>query len=80
MNIIFSNFIPNKLVTFNDKGPPWMTTNLRDKINWKKVFIRVIYKKTKQIMIIFSYKMQYKKYQYQYPEGRIPQSASPDTK
>ena len=32
---IFSNFIPNKLVTFNDKDPPWMTPNLRDKINWK---------------------------------------------
>ena len=24
-------FIPNKLVTFNDKDPPWMTSNLRDK-------------------------------------------------
>ena len=32
---IFSNFIPNKLVTFNDKDPPWMTPNLRNKINWK---------------------------------------------
>ena len=32
---IFSNFIPNKLVTFNDKDPPWMTSDLRDKINWK---------------------------------------------
>ena len=32
---IFSNIIPNKLVTFTDKDPPWMTANLRDKINWK---------------------------------------------
>ena len=32
---VFSSFIPNKLVTFNDKDPPWMTPNLRDKINWK---------------------------------------------
>ena len=32
---IFSNFILNKLVTFNEKDPPWMTTNLRNKINWK---------------------------------------------
>ena len=31
----FSNFIPNKLVTFNDKDPQWMTSNVRDKINWK---------------------------------------------
>ena len=29
---IFSNFIPNKLVTFNDKDPPWMTPNLRNKL------------------------------------------------
>ena len=32
---IFSNFIPNKQFTFNDKGPLWMTSNLRDRINWK---------------------------------------------
>ena len=31
---VFSNFIPNELVTFNDKDPPQMTPNLRDKINW----------------------------------------------
>ena len=24
---IFSNFIPNKLVTFDDKDPPWMKKN-----------------------------------------------------
>ena len=30
-----SSFIPNKLVTLNDKDLPWMTSNLRDKINWK---------------------------------------------
>ena len=28
----FSNFIPNKLVNFNDKDPPWMTPNLRNKM------------------------------------------------
>ena len=32
---IFSNFIPNKLVTFNDKDPPWVTPYLGNKINWK---------------------------------------------
>ena len=32
---VFSNFIPNKLVTFNDKDPSWMTSDLRVKINWK---------------------------------------------
>ena len=29
---IFSNFIPNKLVTFDDKDPPWMTEKLKEKI------------------------------------------------
>ena len=26
---VFSNFIPNKLVTFNDKDPPWMSEYLK---------------------------------------------------
>ena len=33
--MFLSNFIPNKLVTFNDKDPPWMTPNSREKINRK---------------------------------------------
>ena len=28
---MFSNFIQNKLVTFDDKDPPWMTEKLRKK-------------------------------------------------
>ena len=32
---IFSNFISNKLVTFHDKDPPWMTEKLKEKIKWK---------------------------------------------
>ena len=32
---IFSNFIPNKLVTFNDKDPPWMTEKSKEQIKWK---------------------------------------------
>ena len=28
---IFSNFIPNKLVTFDDKDPPWITEKLKEK-------------------------------------------------
>ena len=32
---IFSNFIPNKLVTFNDKNSPWVTEKLKEKIKWK---------------------------------------------
>ena len=32
---IFSNFIPNKYVTFNDKDPPWMKHYLKHKIHCK---------------------------------------------
>ena len=37
---IFSNFIPNKLVTFDDKYPPWMTERLKEKTKWKHKFYR----------------------------------------
>ena len=37
---IFSNFIPNKLVTFDDKDPPWMTEKVKEKIKWKHKFYR----------------------------------------
>ena len=33
---IFSKFIPNKLVTFDDKDPPWMTEKLKEKIKSKQ--------------------------------------------
>ena len=32
---VFSNYVPNKIVTFNDKDPPWMTQNLKSQINWR---------------------------------------------
>ena len=32
---IFSNFITNKLVTFDEKDSPWMTEKLKEKIKWK---------------------------------------------
>ena len=35
MFTVFSNFIPNKLDTFDDKDPPWMTEKLSDKTQWK---------------------------------------------
>ena len=61
--MFFSNFIPDKLVTFNDKDLSWMTPNLRDKVNWKNGIYKNHTKMAKQIVIIFSYKMQYQKYQ-----------------
>ena len=32
---IFSNFVPNKLVTFNDCDPLWMNDFVKNKIKWK---------------------------------------------
>ena len=31
----FLNFIPDKIVTFNNKDPTWITSNLKHKLNWK---------------------------------------------
>ena len=30
---VFSNYVPNKIVTFNNKNPPWMTQYLKSQIN-----------------------------------------------
>ena len=32
---VFSNYVPNKIVTFNDKDPPWMKQYLKSQINWR---------------------------------------------
>ena len=32
---IFSNFTPNKLVTFDDRDPSWMNDFVKSKIKWK---------------------------------------------
>ena len=32
---IFSDFVPNKLVTFDDSNPPWMNDFIKNKIKWK---------------------------------------------
>ena len=35
MIILFSNFTTNKLVTFDDRDPPWMNDFIKSKIEWK---------------------------------------------
>ena len=32
---IFSNFVPNKPVTFDDSNLPWMNDFTKSKIKWK---------------------------------------------
>ena len=41
----YSNFVPNKFVTFNDRDPPWTTSIIKDKINYNN---RKYLKKAKQ--------------------------------
>ena len=37
---VFSNFIPNKIITCNDKDPPWINDFIRNKIAWKNQLYR----------------------------------------
>ena len=42
---VFSNFVPNKFVTFNDRHTPWMRSNIKDKINYRNNIYREYIKK-----------------------------------
>ena len=37
----FSNFTPNKLVTFDDRDPPWMNDFVKSKIKWKSQLYKI---------------------------------------
>ena len=45
---VFSNFVPNKFMTFNDQDTPWMTSSIKDKINYRSNIYRKYLKKDKQ--------------------------------
>ena len=32
---VFTNFIPNKFITCDDRDPPWINDNIKNKIKWK---------------------------------------------
>ena len=42
---VFANYVPNKIVTFNDKDPPWMTQYLKSQINWHNNVYQEYHKK-----------------------------------
>ena len=44
---IFSNFVPNKLITIDDKDPPWMTEEIKVKIQWKNKIYQEFMKSNK---------------------------------
>ena len=46
----FSNFIPNKLVTFNDKDLPWMSEYLKNKTKWcNKIYAEYLNKNNESV-------------------------------
>ena len=54
---IFWNSILNKLVSFDDKNPPWMTEKLKEKMKWKHKVYRDYLKhgKTEAVYIYVYY-------------------------
>ena len=44
INNIFSNFVPNKLVTFDDNDPPCMNGFIKNKIKWKHQIYKIYQK------------------------------------
>ena len=40
---VFSSFIPNKLVTFSDKDPPWMSEYLNSKLNVVTIYAEYLH-------------------------------------
>ena len=39
---IFSNYIPNKLITIDDKDPPWINESIKKKIMAKKMHVNLL--------------------------------------
>ena len=37
---IFTNFVPNKVITCDDRDPPWINDNIKNKIKWKNVMYK----------------------------------------
>ena len=55
---IFSNFTPNKLVTFDDRDPPWMNDFVKSKIKWKNQLYKIYTKIIINVMITYNLKKQ----------------------
>ena len=47
---VFSNFVPNKSVAFNHRDPPWMTSDIKDKTNYRNnIYREYLYKGKQQV-------------------------------
>ena len=47
---VFHNFIPNKKIKFNYKGPPWMTETVKSKLRERSNLVKRYYKNGKKIL------------------------------
>ena len=47
---IFPNFVPNRLITSDDRDPPWMNEFVKKKLNGKKKSIKIMLKIGEQKM------------------------------
>ena len=60
---VFSNFLPNKILTFDVRDPPSMNELVKSKLSGKMVFMKII-KIVLRVLLILRYdKMQYPRYQ-----------------
>ena len=50
--MFFSNFTPNKVVTFNDKDPPWMTEFIKLKIQQRNSIYKNRHEKILRVWIM----------------------------
>ena len=55
---IFSNFIPNKYITFDDRDPPWMNDFVKTKIKFKNQLYNTYIKMVIRTMIIICFMKQ----------------------
>ena len=42
--MFFSNYVPSKLITIDDKDPPWMSDEIPNKINKRDIFYQLLKK------------------------------------
>ena len=49
---ILSNFIPNETITFDDRGPPWINSQVKHLINEKMRCTKIISKTIKVINLL----------------------------
>ena len=40
---VFSNYIPNKLISIKNKDPPWMNDEIKNKIKKRDIFYQQSY-------------------------------------